>query len=214
MNDEYIDILIYNNQLNLNTMLPAKVLSFDKESNTASIKITIKLNQEYPDLFDVPVYKFCTGNTVIEYDLKEGTQGFVLFFQRDIGAGENRPLRSKRTHDLNDNLFIPAYSHQPVETPNKVSLNEDSIELVSKSESNQTSLLLTPDKIIMKGNLEVDGEIKASNDVLAGNISLQNHTHTGLGKLGVIVPPSTVPIPVTDNPASVTPVTIDVGKPE
>ena len=222
LTDEEVNNLIYNNQIQLNTMLDAVVTAVN-DDNTVDLNTNLK--GQSITLYSVPLYQFNTIHISIEYAISVGTQGAVLFFQRDVERKANR------MHSLQDGFFIPAFAKTPtVATGIKIQLTETEAKVeagdkIITLDENQIKLdtgsvtLELSDKIVVKGDLEVQGKITATDniessaDVKAGSVSLKDHTHTGYGKLGVIVPPSTVPIPVVENIAS-TPVTIDVGKPE
>jgi len=221
LTDEEVVNLIYNNQTRLNTMLDAVVTAVNGDN---TVDLSTNLKGQSIALHSVPLYQFNTIHVSIEYAISVGTQGAVLFFQRDVERKANR------MHSLQDGFFIPAFAKtSTVATGIKIQLTETEakIEKDSKSiliddngiklDTGSVTLELS-DKIVVKGDLEVQGKITATDniessaDVKAGSVSLKDHTHTGFGKLGVIVTPGTLPIPVIDSPTS-TPVTIDVGKP-
>ena len=173
MNRTDIDNLIYNNQIGINTMLPAKVISFDKQNNEVDLKITIG-NDKYPDLLSIPVHKFFTGFCAILYDLKPDTEGYVLFFQRDISNGENQDLASLRMHSFSDGFFVPAFSHKQQEQPsNTIELNEDSINI----KTGETQFNMKSNEIQITGDVKIQGKITAD-DVVTGGKSLKNHKHS------------------------------------
>jgi phage baseplate assembly protein gpV len=53
------------------------------------------------------------------------------------------------------------------------------------------SLELNATKATWNGDLDVNGNINATGDVIAGSISLQNHTHTGVQPGGGTTGPPT-----------------------
>ena len=99
----------------LNTSLPAKVISYDssKQSIEAQIEIKRTLKGEtiyIPRLVDVPVVFPSGGGFSISFPLVAGDKVIIVFCQRSLDSwleGEDELPRSKRKFDLSDAFAFP-----------------------------------------------------------------------------------------------------------
>lgn len=100
----------------MQTRLPARIVSFDPEDQTAEVQIMhvpIVNGKElpYPNLKKVPVGISRGGGFAMTLPIKEGDEGWVDFASRNTDewyeSGEQTKAASSRMHDLSDGTFSP-----------------------------------------------------------------------------------------------------------
>jgi len=102
---------------NINHMLPAQVLSYDRTANTVQVQLLIDIvdtnNVQYPrpQLAAIPVFLFGGGGYSISFPLNSGDQGWVLANDRDISLflqsySQNAP-NTARMMNFSDGVFFP-----------------------------------------------------------------------------------------------------------
>lgn len=100
-------------------------------------------------------------------------------------GGENESIVIENNGSANDYVVLPPCGYRQAEEgetliysgKTEISLKENSITIIV---GGKQKLEITDDEIVMHSNLQVNGEIKATGDVIAGSISLQNHPHGGV----------------------------------
>lgn len=101
----------------VDTMLPAEVLAYDRESNTATVRALIAVlttdGQAVPraPIARVPVVALGGGGFVVNFPLRPGDRGWIEASDRDISlflqsGGETTP-NTYRTHSFEDSRFFP-----------------------------------------------------------------------------------------------------------
>lgn len=136
--------------------------------------------QDYPPI----IAKICYAGNGFSYPLKKDDCGILLFNDREIESwyinGEINQLAYNRCHSFTDAIFIAGLFSQPnllsaqfIENClhifygiNGIKITDAGIEI----DGNTT----------INGNLVVNGTINATGDIIAGEISLQHHTHPGI----------------------------------
>jgi len=92
-----------------------EISSYDKDTQTAEIKIKMKAMLQngdtisYPLLVDCPVFVIQGGGAYVEFPIAEGDECIVLFNDRDIDnwfAGANKEPNTGRKHSLADGIAI------------------------------------------------------------------------------------------------------------
>ena len=156
---------------------------------------------------NVPVFLFGGGGFFQSFNLPAGSLGWIKATDRDISLflqafAESAP-NTRAFHDFNNAMFFPdvmtgytidaedseAMVIQNLTGTVKVSLNDTRVKVTSGAstltiESAQTTL--DSAQVTIEGNLQVNGTVGATGDVssdadvLAGSISLSNHTHSGV----------------------------------
>lgn len=198
------DQQIQQNQLNLHTALPAKVVSFNPSKQTVTLAVQIKMQladgngADIPPLVDVPVSFPRGGGFAVTFPLKAGDEGIAIFSERCIdGWWQNGTASTPldfRLHDLSDAMFIPGICSVPKTI--KSFFNDG---LSMQTLDGGTFIRITNGKILIQGNIEHQGDtsqkgshkstgvISSDADVKAGGISGKTHKHAGDsgGKTGV-----------------------------
>lgn len=109
------------------TSLPAKVVSYDAEKQTAKLQITVKayVQQEdgstkevdYPQLEDVPVQFPGGGDQVMTFPIKEGDEGLVSFSSRSVDSwqqsGGDQAPQDAGMNNLSSGFFQPGFRSEP-----------------------------------------------------------------------------------------------------
>lgn len=181
----------------LENMLPCRVVSYDRQANTAVVQILIKIiltasEQSRAQIGPVPVFAAGGGGFVVNFPLKAGDLGWVLANDRDISAfmeslSEGAPS-TFRTHSFNDAVLFPDAIRnfdtsgedgrmviQALDGSTRISLGADSV-LVK----HPTLVKIDAPNAEFTGNVSVAQTLTAQTDVIGGGVSLKNHTHKGV----------------------------------
>lgn len=185
----------------INTHLPAKVVSFDAETQTVSIQIMIdKMDYDdealpLPPLVDVPVKFIKFGGFTICAEPKEGDEGLAHFSDRCIDgwweSSQNSVPLDIRFHDLSDAFFESGYSSKNNAIkiiPNALHMGADSafIRLFEDGRVEVKGSTTFKDDVTFeksvkaKSTIDADGIIESKADVTAQGKSLVTHTHGGV----------------------------------
>ena len=173
--------------------LPAKVTSFDADKQTISciptIRELVNINgkvsyRDLPELKDVPISIPRAGNWAITLPIQVGDECMVIFQDLCIDGwwfrGGVQNWNDLRRHDLSDAIAV----FSPWSQPNTIS-NYSTNYMEARSLSGSTKMSFQDGKVVLTGNLEVNGTIDATGkitseeDVVSGTISGKTHIHTG-----------------------------------
>ncbi|HIC0447210.1 TPA: Gp138 family membrane-puncturing spike protein [Escherichia coli] len=164
----------------LDDMLPATVVSYDRLSNRACVQpmiamvTTEKTRVTRAKLASVPVLNIGGGGYLLSFNLKPGDHGWIKASDRDISLylqnlSEEQP-NTKRKHSFEDGLFIPDSM--------KFQIDPENMEhAVLQTLDGKTRIAVWPDKIKITavGGLEVDGPLKVTGrTMLVGGADIQN----------------------------------------
>ena len=102
---------------NVNGMLPAQVMSYDRSTNRAKVQLLINIvgtdGSQYPrpQLAAIPVFVFGGGGFRLSFPLKSGDQGWVIANDRDISNFLNSYKQTSpntaRIKNFSDGVFFP-----------------------------------------------------------------------------------------------------------
>ena len=102
---------------NVNGMLPAKILTYDRETNRASVQLLINIigtdGTAYPrpELGTIPVFVFGGGGFRLSFPLEAGSLGWVMANDRDISNFLNNYSQTSpntsRVKNFSDGVFFP-----------------------------------------------------------------------------------------------------------
>ena len=105
-----------NAMMDVRVSMPARIVSFDPATKTASIEIGLKMvnaddtQSEYPPLVDCPCLFTRGGGFHLVHPYKAGDKGIVLFSDRCFDgwfqAGQVAPPMDFRVHSMSDAYFI------------------------------------------------------------------------------------------------------------
>ena len=193
-----------------NGQLPAKVISYNRETNTARVQTLIMMQNvdgepmSRGQIANVPVLALgCqVGGVgfVINFPIKPGTVGWLRASDRDISlfrqsSLQEAPPATLRTQSFEDGMFVP-------DVFNMYNLDQEDAEaLVIQSVGGETRIAIEKDQLritaatLVKvtapnvevvgnvkivGNVEVTGTIKADGEITGNGIPLSSHKHSGV----------------------------------
>lgn len=187
-----------------------QVTSFDSVKMTVNVQPLSKRleNGNYesqPPILRVPVALTHCGGFIFRPWIKEGDVGAVVYLDHDMdatvaGGKEAAPL-TERNHATTDAIFIGALvagSYTVKGLPDEsiciatedgkiyVAVTKDKVIVKNEdttAEFNSNSIDVRTSTVKIKADVEVDGQITATGDVISENrISGARHTHPGTGE--------------------------------
>lgn len=155
----------------VNGMLPARVISFDRTLNRAQVQpliAVVNTNQEQisrAEIASVPVFQLGGGGFLLNFNLNPGDLGWILANDRDISLflqsyQEEKP-NTNRKNNFSDSLFVP-------HVMTGYSINEEDAEhavLQNLDGTVRIAMWPTKVKITAPEGLEVDGLITATGGI-------------------------------------------------
>ena len=166
-----IDQAIRNAMLNLEVMLPATIVAYDRSTNIASVQPQILMvttdgtELQRATQATIPVFSYSGGGFTINFPQKAGNRGWIKASDRDISlyaqSGNASKPNTSRLHSFSDGLFIPdcgsAYSIDSEDTENAVMQTLDGTIRVSvwadrvKITAPNYFILAGPDRVQLDG---------------------------------------------------------------
>lgn len=184
-------------KVKLEVCIPAIVYSVDRKKSMVIVELAP--NTVFADgktqkrgLVKVPIIVNSGGGYMINYPIEKGDVGWVIAGDRDTtGYREDNSqtynLKSIGNHSYSYGFFIPdVYSN--VNKTFKLT-EEDEDKLVIQTLNGNTKIRLSkdgvidiicPDTLNIIGDIKVTGGITATEDIVAGTISLKTHIHSGV----------------------------------
>lgn len=210
-NQEAMRIILEGNQVGIWTALPGIVTSVNFDEVTCEVQPAIQGVVESSDgtltpvnlplLVDVPIVFPGAGGFTITFPLAAGDEVLVIFASRCIDAwwqsGGVQQAIEARMHDLSDGFALLSPRSQarvsgiPTISPTTIQVRSDDgtnyIEIAQGGGIN----IVTPQGVSISGNLNVEGTIHFTGDVLVdghlnatfvtgGGIPLGTHKHIGV----------------------------------
>jgi len=134
---------IDNKLCDLHTAMPAEILEYDAEKQTAKVQPQFKRKfidgsvESVPTISGVPVIMPRSGKSFISLPLKKGDQVFLIFAERSIenwkqSGGEVDPSTEPRKHSYSDAFAIPGGYHSGnafAGDPNNIIIKNDKAEI-------------------------------------------------------------------------------------
>lgn len=181
----------------LEKVAPAKILSYNRTTNRASVQI---LNQSITStgekltkkpLDNIPVLMMSGGGFTFSFPIQEGDTGWLVAADRDISVFKQLlqvfAPASYQIHRYKDSFFIP-------DKVNGFEIAEDdtnaviltSLDGTTKVSVKAGQVTITAPQTVINGNLQVNGSITSTDtitsdtDVIAAGISGKSHTHSGV----------------------------------
>lgn len=109
--------VLHNFLMDVDDMLPAQVLSYDRASNVAKVRPLIMVvgtdlqNLSRAEVSSVPVLQIGGGSFMLNFPINPGDLGWIKANDRDISHYKqslaDSPPNTYRKHDFSDGLFIP-----------------------------------------------------------------------------------------------------------
>jgi len=188
--------------------LPARVVSYDRASNRASVQplISVVTTSGVPvtrnQISSIPVINVGGGGFILSFNFKPGDLGWVVACDRDIAEflksySQSSPA-TKRVHDFDNGVFVPdvmtGYNIDSEDEDNavfqstdgsvRVSLFSDKIKLTAPLVIIDSDSEVTGDSLI-EGNVQVDGNVKIDGGAtIDGPSSLGGTGGPGLARVG------------------------------
>lgn len=151
-----------------------QVTKFDPAKMTVNVQPISKhlQNGKYesqPPILGIPVACTRSGGYIIRPWIKAGDSGVVVYLDHDmdstVSGGKEAAPATERNHSSSDAVFIGpivAGSFNVSGLPNE--------SLAIAKEDGSIYVAITKDKVSIKGNVEIDGELTVSKTVKAQNI--------------------------------------------
>lgn len=180
---------------NLDNMIPAKVVSFDRGTNRAQIQPLIRLVKTDGDtlsraiLDDIPVFQASGGGFVVNFPLNAGDIGWLHASDRDISlflqSYNESPPNTFRKHTFEDGMFYPdvmrgwtiagenaaALVIQSLDGSQTIAVHGDKIKItadlveIDTPDINCTGNISAQGNISAVGNMDSQGDIEAQGEI-------------------------------------------------
>lgn len=106
---------------NLDCCLPARIVSYDRITNRATVEPMYKITStggattQMAQIDSIPVLQLGGGGVFINFGLRQGDLGWIIANDQDISlflqSYESSPGNTKRNHSFSDAFFIPDLMH-------------------------------------------------------------------------------------------------------
>lgn len=196
-------------QGNIDDMLPAQVIAYDRATNFASVQpminvvTTLNTVQQRAPIASVPVLQLGGGGFVLNFPINPGDIGFLKSNDRDISLFKQvwriiSPA-SGRMHSFEDAIFIPSiltgFTIQSEDAANvvlqnlagtvRVAIWADQVKVTAPTVIIDAPVInLDCTTTTINGNLVVTGTIQADGNITSGSggtgVDMLNHTHPGV----------------------------------
>lgn len=171
---------------NMDDMLPAEVIAYDRETNRAQVQpLIVMVNTRNIQIIraqiaSIPVLQIGGGGFVVSVPIQTGDLGWIKANDRDITFFKKNYKQSapntQRKHSFSDAIFVPDSMMR-----NVVIAEEDADNLVIQNNSGTVRIAIWDDKVKITapsviidapettctGNLTVEGIITAEADIMA-----------------------------------------------
>lgn len=170
---------------NVDGMLPAKVIAYDRAQNRATVQPMIMLlttsDKTVPraQIASVPVYQIGGGDFLLSFNIKPGDLGWIKASDRDISLflqsySQSAP-NTIRKHNFSDSIFFPdvmkGYTIAGEDTANAVLQNlNGSVRIAlwpNKVKITAPTVEINSTATHIFGTLQVDGAVTAGSTIVA-----------------------------------------------
>lgn len=162
------------------TALPVQVVAVYPADTTGYVDVlpmvgTYDGKKEYiapVNLYHLPYSRIQGGKAALIIDPVAGDKGLAVFCGQDVSnvtAGTTEPQQpgSYRSHSMSDGYYIGGFLNQKPET--FLELKNDG-----------TAILTAPGGLTINADIQLNGSMNATGDVVASGISLNSHVHGGV----------------------------------
>lgn len=175
--------------LDVDDMLPARIVSFDRDANRAQVEILYLVTMTDGSLngmlapAEVPTMTVGGGGVVLSFDLSPGDLGWIKSNDRDISLFlqeyNAQPGNTPRIHSFEDSVFIPdvmtgwvnpepgAASLQTLDGTTRITLKAGAVKIVVGS----CSFAITDTGVVCNKPIEAP-------NFTNGTVNLIGHNHT------------------------------------
>ena len=182
-----IRLAIEKSAANTDDMLPAKVISYNRATNRATVQPVIQVvttaNQRLSRgvLASVPVLQLGGGGFVLSFPLAAGDLGWIKASDRDISlflqSYNENPPNTQRKHSFEDALFIPDNMMRGVTLA-------DNAGVCLQAVDGSASIVLVGDEVKIASDTKITMTapeiVLDSANIDAGGIRFDTHEHTGV----------------------------------
>lgn len=171
----------------INCTLPARVTQVNEDGTVNVVAIR---NDEIKDcVITVPVLRPETQRAYIQLKIAPGDRGVLKFCDKsieDYRAGNENYNGDDRTHSISDGIFQLGFlpSNEKFIYPDGeivIGLKNKTFTLSVDANGNLTinaaAVNITANSTTINGDVQVNGKLTATTDVIGGGISLKGHTH-------------------------------------
>lgn len=164
---------IRNDRLSLHTLLPAEIVTFYPDDQTADVKVMLKKNfggqvVEMPILPKCPVEFPRAGGFIVTFPVAAGDPCSVKFSERSLDAwwfsGEVSDPADPRLHDLSDGIVVLGL-HSQVDAISTF----DPVNFSIQSLDGANSIVITPTGDIVASNPAASASVFATGQVVLAN---------------------------------------------
>lgn len=192
-----IDFFLQKNAADIQKVIPAKIISYDRNLNRATIQIlTLFLTStgqklQMKSIPNIPVLTLAGGGFVLSFPVQAEQIGFLLASDRDISLFKQNLTSytpaTNRQHQYEDSIFIPLNLNGfTINEADATALLISSLDGATKLSIQNNLITMTAANVVINGNTTVNGTLTATDtitsnvDVISETISGKTHTHTGV----------------------------------
>lgn len=192
-----IDFFLQKNAADIQKVIPAKIISYDRNLNRATIQIlTLFLTStgqklQMKSIPNIPVLTLAGGGFVLSFPVQAEQIGFLLASDRDISLLKQNLTSytpaTNRQHQYEDSIFIPLNLNGfTVNEADANALLISSLDGATKLSIQNNLITMTAANVVINGNTIVNGTLTATDtitsnvDVVADTISTKRHLHGGV----------------------------------
>jgi len=192
--------------MGVDDMLPARVVSYDRATNRATVVPMVKMlttdnrQVDRAQIASVPVFRFGGGGFALSFNLKAGDLGWIKANDRDISlitqSYTDHAPNTLRKHSFQDAVFIPdvmtgltvagedadAAVLQNLAGTVKIAVHADKVKVTAGA----LAVTVGPSGVVIDANVTINGTLTATGaSTLSGGatiagIAFGSHKHTGV----------------------------------
>lgn len=182
----------------MHTFVPGKIVSYDPASGTATVQPIMQITKpdgtkmDYPQISGVPVTCPQGGgqNASIGFPIKAGDGVMLLAAEKSLDYWMyGRETDTDLSFDLSNSVAIPGLFNSGSKAMQEANNNDCIVIMQGDSviklkgdgveiESDGVKFAISGGKIVIEGDIEVDGKITATGEVESRGKKLASHTHT------------------------------------
>ncbi len=166
----------------IHTAVPASITAFAPGTGLATVQPKAKFKKpngetmDYPKVSGVPVVFPQSKNVTIAFPIKPGDDCLLVFSEKALDYWQyGKETDTDLSFDLSNAVAIPN-----IRTTSNPAMQTACDEDAAVVKAGGVVLKVKSDAVYIEGNLNVNGKITATGDVVANSsISLATHTHGG-----------------------------------